>query len=149
FKCAWKECDDPHLYGWLLSKLATENDYYRLAMLSAISQMLYEFHRDKDDRIEKLTELLDRISEGSRKKAKARHLGNDIVNSFEPNEKEETAEELIWGAKSLMESNTYFDESYLESIPKKEWNRACQIIRTMVERPTLKEIESYQNSFTW
>jgi hypothetical protein len=150
FPKAWKKCDDALLYGWLIGRLAIRNDYYRRAALSVLSQILYEFHSDQDERIGELTRMVDGISEGKDELVKkTRVLATRIVKNFYKKTQHvylpetEDAIQVIDCICSFLSRypNEFTFDDVTDTGDKKMGKRICQLIRKMVDRPTVQDIK--------
>jgi len=148
FPKAWRKCDKPRLYAWLIIRLAVKHDYYRRAALSVVSQILYDFHIQQHEQIEELTEMLDRISEGDDEwVTQARSLGRGIIRNLEKKGRDvyiEPMENALSGldcAVNMLSKklDEYYFEEALETV---DWKKGCQLIRKMVDRPNLEEIKA-------
>jgi hypothetical protein len=151
FPKAWKKCDEARLFGWLLNKLSQKHDYYRRASLSVLSQILYEDYLRANERIEEFTDMLDRISEGDDTEVfKARQLGRKLNSDlssqyfgdgsdvcFESGEITYCALQFLLkrGDSWILEDTLH----YCANARSKKW---CDLIRKMVERPTIEEIKA-------
>jgi hypothetical protein len=155
YKKAWARCREPRLYGWFLGQLASKHDYYRRALMSVISQMLYDFHLKRHEGLLGLTEMLDRFSEGDdgvvkgAKKAcikmiHALDAAYTEVYLTEEGDYINDAIQLVQGAAELMKKRPYplHFELMLEDAAWGKETKVCALIRKMVERPTIEEIEA-------